>query len=54
VKLYLDGVGSEAVHRWAREAEILATSRVAYPETLAALDERTLTTRHQTGERTSV
>jgi len=40
VKLYLEEVGSEAVHRWAQEAEILATSRVAYPETLAALARR--------------
>ena len=40
VKLYLDEVHSEAVHRWAQEAEVLATSRVAYPETLAALARR--------------
>ncbi len=40
VKLYLDEAYSEAVHRWAQEAEILATSRVAYPETLAALARR--------------
>ena len=40
VKLYLDEVYSEAVRRWADEAEILATSRVAYPETLAALARR--------------
>jgi predicted nucleic acid-binding protein len=40
VKLYLDEVYSEAVHRWAQEAEVLATSRVAYPETLAALARR--------------
>lgn len=40
VKLYLDEIHSEAVHRWAQEAEILATSRVAYPETLAALARR--------------
>jgi predicted nucleic acid-binding protein len=40
VKLYLDEVNSETVHRWAQEAEVLATSRVAYPETLAALARR--------------
>lgn len=40
VKLYLDEVNSEAVHRWGQEAEVLATSRVAYPETLAALARR--------------
>jgi predicted nucleic acid-binding protein len=40
VKLYLDEVYSEAVRRWADEAEILATSCVAYPETLAALARR--------------
>lgn len=40
VKLYLDEVHSEAVHRWAQEAEVLATSRVAYPETFAALARR--------------
>ena len=40
VKLYLDEIHSEAVHRWAQEAEVLATSRVAYPETFAALARR--------------
>jgi predicted nucleic acid-binding protein len=40
VKLYIDEVASDVVHRWAHEAEILATSRVAYPETLAALVRR--------------
>jgi predicted nucleic acid-binding protein len=40
VKLYLEEAYSEAVHHWAQEAEILATSRVAYPETLAALSRR--------------
>ncbi len=33
---------------------IVITDRGEEPETLAALDERTLTTRHQTGERISV
>jgi predicted nucleic acid-binding protein len=40
VKLYLEETYSEAVHRWTQEADILATSRVAYPETLAALAQR--------------
>ena len=40
VKLYIDEVASDVVHRWAHEAEILATSRAAYPETLAALARR--------------
>lgn len=40
VKLYLDELHSETVHRWAQEADVLATSRVAYPETLAALARR--------------
>jgi predicted nucleic acid-binding protein len=40
VKLYIDEAASDVVHSWAREAEILATSRVAYPETLAALARR--------------
>ena len=40
VKLYLDEIHSDMVHRWAQEAEVLATSRVAYPETLAALARR--------------
>ena len=40
VKLYVDEVHSEAVHRWVRVADVSATSRVAYPETLAALARR--------------
>lgn len=40
VKLYVEETHSAAVNRWTQEAEILATSRVAYPETLAALARR--------------
>ena len=40
VKLYVDEVHSEAVHRWVQAADVSATSRVAYPETLAALARR--------------
>ncbi len=40
VKLYVDEVHSEVVRRWVQVADILATSRVAYPETLAALARR--------------
>ena len=40
VKLYVDEVHSEAVHRWVQIADVFATSRVTYPETLAALARR--------------
>ena len=40
VKLYVQETHSEAVHRWVRAAPVAATSRVAYPETLAALSRR--------------
>lgn len=40
VKLYVDEVHSEAVHRWVQMVDVIATSRVAYPETLAALARR--------------
>lgn len=40
VKLYIDEAYSEVVHGWADEAKVLATSRVAYAETLAALARR--------------
>lgn len=40
VKLYLDEEGSEQVREWAREAGVLATSRVAYAEATAALARR--------------
>jgi uncharacterized protein len=40
VKLYIEELSSEAVRRWAREATALASSCVAYPETLAALARR--------------
>lgn len=40
VKLYVEETHSEAVHRWVRGAPVAATSRVAYPETLAALARR--------------
>lgn len=40
VKLYVDEMHSEAVHRWVQVADVFATSRVAYPETLGALARR--------------
>ena len=40
VKLYLDEVHSDAVHGWVQMTHVVATSRVAYPETLAALARR--------------
>lgn len=40
VKLYLEEEHAGAVHQWAAEAEILATSRVAYAESLAAVARR--------------
>ncbi|MBI5563052.1 MAG: type II toxin-antitoxin system VapC family toxin [Deltaproteobacteria bacterium] len=40
VKLYVDEAHSGAVRRWADEAEILSTCRVAYPEMISALTRR--------------
>ena len=40
VKLYLDEPYAESVRRWAKEAEVIATSRVAYPEAMSALARR--------------
>lgn len=40
VKLYLDEARADSVRRWALDAEVLATSRVAYPEAVAALARR--------------
>src|SRR3990172_2807514 len=40
VKLYLDEPHADSVRRWALHAEVLATSRVAYPEAVAALARR--------------
>jgi predicted nucleic acid-binding protein len=40
VKLYLDEPRADSVRRWALHAEVLATSRVAYPEAVAALARR--------------
>jgi len=40
VKLYLDEEHSESVRRWASEAEVIATSCVAYPEAMAAFARR--------------
>ncbi|MBI5747239.1 MAG: type II toxin-antitoxin system VapC family toxin [Nitrospirae bacterium] len=40
VKLYIEEAGTEAVRRWAGEAELLATCRIAYPELISALNRR--------------
>lgn len=40
VKLYVEEAGTEAVRRWAGEAEVLATCRIAYPELISALNRR--------------
>jgi predicted nucleic acid-binding protein len=40
VKLYVDETHSGTVRRWAGDAEILATCRVAYTEIISALDKR--------------
>lgn len=40
VKLYLDEEHSDLVHAWANQAEALCTSRVAYPEAVAAVARR--------------
>lgn len=40
VKLYVTEAHSDAVRVWAEKAEIVATCRVAYPETVSALNRR--------------
>jgi uncharacterized protein len=40
VKLYVEEAHSETVRQWVTEAELVATCRVAYPETLSALTRR--------------
>lgn len=40
VKLYIEEEGTEDVKRWAEEAEVLATCRVACPELISALTRR--------------
>ncbi len=40
VKYYIDEAYSEQVQRWIDDAEILATSRIAYPEMLSAFSRR--------------
>jgi uncharacterized protein with PIN domain len=40
VKLYVDEPFSETIKGWARTAEIVATSRIAYTEMMSALDIR--------------
>lgn len=40
VKLYTEEENSDAVRQWVKEAEIVATCRVAYTEVISALDLR--------------
>jgi len=40
VKLYIEEAHSEQVQNWAGDAEILATSKIAYPEMLSAISRR--------------
>lgn len=40
VKLYVEELHSEDVSKWVKDAEIVATCRVAFPETLSALHRR--------------
>ena len=40
LKLYLDEDHSDLVHDWSSGAEVLRTSRIAYPEAMAALARR--------------
>lgn len=40
VKLYLEEAHSDLVRQWVKEAEIIATSPVAYPEMMSALTRR--------------
>lgn len=40
VKLYIDEPHAEMVRKWVKDAEVIATSRVAYPEAMSALTRR--------------
>lgn len=40
VKLYIEEAHSTKVREWVEDAEIIATCRVAYPETVSALNRR--------------
>jgi len=40
VKLYIEEDHSQIVHKWVADAEIVATSRVAFPEMMSALARR--------------
>ena len=40
VKLYITEAHSALVRRWAQQAEVVATCRVAYPEMISALNRR--------------
>jgi len=40
VKLYVEEAHSESVRQWVVDAELVATCRVTYPETLSALTRR--------------
>jgi uncharacterized protein len=40
IKLYIEDPDSKTVRQWTREAEIVATCRVAYTEAISALDIR--------------
>ena len=40
VKLYVDEPNAETIREWVREAEIVATCRVAYMETMSAFERR--------------
>lgn len=48
VKLYVDELHAEQVREWVAAAEIVAISRLAYPETLSAF-----TRRHRSGDFTT-
>jgi len=40
VKLYVQEPHTSLVKKWVREAEIVATCRIAYPETISAINRR--------------
>lgn len=40
VKLYVEETQAAKVREWVEEAELVATGRIAFPETLSALDRR--------------
>ena len=40
VKLYVREAHTSLVKKWVREAEIVATCRIAYPETMSAINRR--------------